>query len=193
MLERPTNWFRTGRGNDQVLVRKPGSCTARPAGGKCVPGSGTGGCGQRVGSGQTCPIGQGDRVVLASRCWWRCSCRHGSQRRHTSGMQTGVGRLDGAIKGNPVGCSSEELSARSRGGLLHHGHGYVGGLAICRDFGRSDESRVRRDGVRRREQQHGEHNIQDRRRRNQRINKPCTVGDRWVCRQEHRVGRQRVQ
>ena len=68
MLKRATDWFRAGSGNHQVLAGKPGGCTSGATGRERRSGSGAGSRGQRIGSGQTCPLGHGARAVVAARC-----------------------------------------------------------------------------------------------------------------------------
>ena len=72
MLKRATDWFRAGCGNHQVLAGKPGGRTAGATGRERSSGTGAGSCGQRIGCGQTCPLGPRARAVVAGVPAARC-------------------------------------------------------------------------------------------------------------------------
>ncbi len=215
VLKRAADWFRAGGGNDQVLVRKPGGSTSGAAGRDRISGAGAGSRGQRIGSGQTCPVGHRARAVLAARCRRRSFSRCRFLRGCTAGLLALRCQTRLACQHGQVQDRSQELGAGRPLGVLQFPQGLAADLAAggdsgCprihgrrRDHGRWREHRSRRgyrsrcdDGIRGsggrgRGRRFGENNILESLPWTGRINRRCRACH-WRNRRQrgrnHRLG-----
>jgi hypothetical protein len=215
VLKRAADWFRAGGGNDQVLVRKPGGSASGAAGRDRISGAGAGSRGQRIGSGQTCPVRHRARAVLAARCRRRSFSRCRFLRGCTAGLLALRCQTRLACQHGQVQDRSQELGAGSPLGVLQFPQGLAADLAAggdsgCprihgrrRDHGRWREHRSRRgyrsrcdDGIRGsggrgRGRRFGENNILESLPWTGRINRRCRACH-WRNRRQrgrnHRLG-----